>query len=376
MQGRAGQVRKDAVAAQFDSFLTSFSVGTRGWIQATPDDVVDWFSFLDSQGRGTKLVHDVACPGVGSANRGRCPPGATCAKRYAADSLRKGFYSKLKMAYKEQLGRGEDWNPVSRTGNPCATPAVEAYLTFTAAEQRQVGVSVNQAPPLLEDTLSPLLQNMRLRAQAADSVRERIVLTRDVAIFSLAMYSMRRGADLCFTMGSQVLRLPESKGFIFNFLFGKTLRASSAQAVVVLAAADHDTCAVRGVAEYISAAQDIGWDLSSGYLFSEPAADGSRGSKRITAKHMTAALQAHLRAANLPDGFTMHSFRVGGSVSRAMAGESIAQIMQVGGWKTEAIARYYVEPSAKRRRAQNYHAANDAPLSDAFEADFAACARR
>lgn len=49
--------------------------------------------------------------------------------------------------------------------------------------------------------------------------------------------------------------------------------------------------------------------------------------------------------------------------------------MKVGGWKTEAISRYYVEPSAKRRRARSYNALNDAPLSSAFEADFEACAR-
>lgn len=59
-----------------------------------------------------------------------------------------------------------------------------------------------------------------------------------------------------------------------------------------------------------------------------------------------------------------------------MAGEAIEQIMQVGGWKTESIARYYVEPSSKRQRAKGYNAANDAPLSQAFESDFAACARR
>jgi len=40
------------------------------------------------------------------------------------------------------------------------------------------------------------------------------------------------------------------------------------------------------------------------------------------------------------------------------------------------MARYYIEPSAKRRKAANYSAVNDAPLSYAFEADFAACARR
>lgn len=106
-QGRAGQVRKSVAAAQFDSFLLSFSGGARAWLSAAPDDVVDWFCFLDTQGKGTTLAHDDACPGVGSADRRRCRQGATCATRYAADSLRKGFSSKLKMPTRSN-GRGEE----------------------------------------------------------------------------------------------------------------------------------------------------------------------------------------------------------------------------------------------------------------------------
>lgn len=375
MQGRPGQVRKDVIATHFDSFLRSYSAGGRGWLQALPDDVVNWFCFLDSQGRGTKLVHVVDCPGVGLPGRDRCLPGAACAKHYPADSLRKGNFSKLKMAYKEQVDRGEEWNPVLRTGNPCAHPMVEEYLAFTAAEQKRVGVTAHQAAPLLEITLGTLLAHMRLRAQAAESVRERIVNTWDVALFSLAVYSMRRGSDLSFTLAPHILRLPEARGFIFSLLFGKTLRASI-EAVVVLATGDPDTWVMRWVNECINAAQAIGWDLSSGYLFSTPKQDdGTRGTSRLVAKDMTGALKSHLQEASLSTLFTMHFFRVGGSLSRAMAGEAIEQIMQVGGWKTEAIARYYVEPSAKRRRAQDYSAANEAPLSRAFEADFAACIR-
>ena len=111
MKGRAGQIRKDVVATQFDLFLRSYSAGARGWLQGQPDDVVNWFCYLDSQGRGTKLVHEIECPGVGLRGRDRCLPGAACAKRYASDSLRKGNFSKLKMAYKEQVGRGEQGTP-------------------------------------------------------------------------------------------------------------------------------------------------------------------------------------------------------------------------------------------------------------------------
>lgn len=64
MQGRAGQVRKLVVADQFDAFLLAYTHGARGWRHAVPDDVVDFFCYLDSQSRGNTLVHDYACPGV------------------------------------------------------------------------------------------------------------------------------------------------------------------------------------------------------------------------------------------------------------------------------------------------------------------------
>ena len=49
----------------------------------------------------------------------------------------------------EQLGKVEEWNPVEKTGNPCASPLVEYYLTFVNEEQKQVGVPVKQAAPVL-----------------------------------------------------------------------------------------------------------------------------------------------------------------------------------------------------------------------------------
>lgn len=167
---------------------------------------------------------------------------------------------------------------MSGCGNPCTSPAVDAYLTFTTEEQKRVGVTAKQAAPLLEDTLVDLLPHMRVRALASGSAAERITITRDIALFALAHHTTRRRFDLSFTMGSQVLRLPESRGFLFNFLFGKTL------AVVVRSGANQDTSAVRAVAEYIDAAQAVGWDLSTGYLFPPVLADGSRAGPQ-TSRH-------------------------------------------------------------------------------------------
>ena len=392
MAERPGQKRKSKIADDFDAFLLVRSGGRRGWATATDDDVFDWACFLDSQGHGTTWVHDRSCPGVGIADGGACRPDSGCAKRYAAGSMDKAFISKLRMAMREQLGKVEEWDPVEKKGNPCSSALVESYLTFVSEEQKQVGVPVKQAAPMLSHTLAQLLQSMRVRAQLAESLSQRIAITRDIALFSLALYSMRRGFDLSFTLASRVLRLPESAGLVFNFLFGKTLR-KSVEAVVVLADVKNpQTCAFRGVTEYISAALAIGWDLTAGYLFPVVECNGERGSVAITAPRMTATLQAHLRAGGLPDHFTMHSFRVGGSLSKSLAGTAVDEIMKIGGWKTERVARYYIGPTTsagaapegkgkrdggfQRARDNSYEIAMNFPLSQAFQDDFAACKQR
>ena len=55
-------------------------------------------------------------------------------------------------------------------------------------EQKQVGVPVNQAVPMLEHTLVDLLSDMRSPAHVAASLAKRISLTRDIALFSMAFY--------------------------------------------------------------------------------------------------------------------------------------------------------------------------------------------
>ena len=91
MEGRPGQVRKSRVADEFDAFVLVISAGSRGWTTATPDDVFDFLCYLDTQGKGTKLVHETSCPGVGRAGDDACLAGPSCARRYAAESIRKRF---------------------------------------------------------------------------------------------------------------------------------------------------------------------------------------------------------------------------------------------------------------------------------------------
>ena len=92
----------------------------------------------------------------------------------------------------------------------------------------------------------------------------------------------------------------------------------------------------------------VGWDLSVGYLFpfvETGSPDGVRGELPLTAPQMTTSLQSHLKAAGLPQYFTMHSFRVGGSFSKSLGGTPVDEIMHLGGWKTEAMVKHYIGPT-------------------------------
>ena len=83
------------------------------------------------------------------------------------------------------------------------------------------------------------------------------------------------------------------------------------------------------------------WDLTAGNILPALAAAGGRGRVPLSTTGMTATLQGHLRAAELPRHFTMHSFRVGRSLSKSLAGTAVDEIMKIGGWKTESVAKHY-----------------------------------
>ena len=79
----------------------------------------------------------------------------------------------------------------------------------------------------------------------------------------------------------------------------------------------------------------------------------------------------------------MHSFRVGGFLSKSLAGTAVDEIMKIAGWKTESVAKYYIGATSsgkvlgsKRTRGQSYASASELPLSPEFQTDFSACARK
>lgn len=76
----------------------------------------------------------------------------------------------------------------------------------------------------------------------------------------------------------------------------------------------------------------------------------------------------------------MHSFRVGGSLSRSLAGTAVDEIMQLGGWKTEAMAKHYIGATTSgavggdsQAADRLYDSANASAASTDFRDRYAAC---
>lgn len=130
--------------------------------------------FLDSQGDGTTVVHDRSYPGVGSPATDACFTTPPYAKQCAAEPLRNGSLSQLKMAC-EQLERGDAWNPDNMSGNRCDAQLVESY-SICARKSRKWGVSrLNRGGAHIgTHSRRPLGLHMRTRAQLSPSVLVRV----------------------------------------------------------------------------------------------------------------------------------------------------------------------------------------------------------
>ena len=180
IRGRRGEQRKCVNADNFDAFVRTHTQGALGWAAALDTDVLYWLCWLDTEGAGNTVVHTPHCPGVGDGTRDQCPEGDPCPKRYAYASLDKGQISKLRITYQDQLGRPDEWNPITLRGNQVSGALIKVHLKFAREEQRQVGVTTKQAQILMSLQLGKLVSHMRRTARSRKTMGERISITRDI----------------------------------------------------------------------------------------------------------------------------------------------------------------------------------------------------
>ena len=145
----------------------------------------------------------------------------------------------------------------------------------------------------------------------------------------------------------RILRLPNTSGLMCNFQWGKTQRDGADHLLTIPYDEEYvSICPVRATEQLVAVGTQVGWDMTSGYLFSD-ASEGAqgealRGSLPVTTATMSSALKQYAIAAEETQEFSLHSFRSGGAVSRALAGDSLSTIMQRAYWKSPKTAWRYM----------------------------------
>ena len=315
-------------------------------IMAQPNDVVAFLCWLDSCSEKRRTaVHARDCEAVGTSELLNCSTTEEgCTLRYAHDSLRTNYVSKLAMAYERDLGVTHDWNSALRTGNPVRSDLVTQYMAFVREKQKKAGVEVSQAPAMLHSHLTAIIAHMTLHIRSTQDLYDKVVF----ALFTVAFNTLKRGHGLSRTLIQRILRLPNECGFLVNFQWGKTMRDGADH----LMAVEYDTKRmttrpIREVEQYIAVGTALGWNMTQGYLFpriSRRPNTGApiRGKMPISAPDITKALKVHARNAGERTAFTMHSSRSGGAFTRALAGEDLPTVMERGFWKKPGTAWRYL----------------------------------
>lgn len=346
---KASTRSRSATWALFSNFLASRKDGFVSIENAQPKDVVEFLCWLDSCGsRRRTVVHARHCEAVGTKDLTACSTKkGECNLRYAFDSLRTNHVSKLSMVFEKEMGVVTPWSQDMRVGNPVKSELVAQYMAFTTGEQKQAGVLVHQAPVILRSHLEKMIFPMQIRLQYAKSDVERITLARDIAFFTVAFSTTKRGVELTNILIQRILRLPNKSGLMCNFQWGKTQR-DGADHILTIPYDDEYVaiCPVRAVERLVEIGKRVGWDTTSGFLFSdisEKAQGGApRGSLPVTTSKMSEALKRYAKAVGETQGFSLHSFRSGGAVTRALAGDSLSTIMQKAYWKNPKTAWRYM----------------------------------
>ena len=136
-----------------------------------------------------------------------------------------------------------------------------------------------------------------------------------------------RGADLGQVKTMEIARFPSDDGFLFNHRWGKTLRDGSSNVFGLRRHSNPFICPVRAIENYIIISQNLGVDLSHGYLFCPTSPQGSVLDKPFLPSTAESRLKFYLGQAKIDEGETLHSFRSGCALTLAFTGSPLADVM-------------------------------------------------
>jgi hypothetical protein len=212
---------------------------------ATP---LDLCRFLVWKDKGEKTqVHLSSCPHLGLHGVKSC----ACPVRLSYKSV-DSLIGKLRTIFKS-AGRDGNWDVALGLGNPAASLEVQRYLKAFTSEQLQATITPQQATPLFVHKLLLLSRHIhRQMTTPGVSALALFTFARDDAFFKTLFFSGDRAHDLNAVKTQEILRFPRDDGFLFNHVWGKTLRDGSSNLFGIRRHRNPSLCPVTAIETYMA----------------------------------------------------------------------------------------------------------------------------
>ena len=331
--GKSYSKQKCALSNELKVFMSKLCP-PKSLDSVNPEDLRMFLVSKECKGR-TKL-HSKDCVHMGVQGQNKCDCPFTLTIK-TVDSL----IGKLRAILNEH-GRSGEWNPISGTGNPAASPVLKKHLQCVTLEQTSASVVPKQAVPMLFDKLARLCRYLNYKAFREREPVSKFLYARDCAYFSVLSHTGGRGGDMGLITANRLFQLPDDKGLVISQIEGKTVKIDNPNNIVLFRSKDPDICPVRCLRIYLDTAQKVGVNLKEDFLFrSRDIKSKEISEKAVTSSGMTDRLRGHLEAINLYAGETAHSSRRGLAITLRMLGVDDNSISNHIGWRSESMLATY-----------------------------------
>ena len=307
------QRQKSSLQRQLESYLWSLP-DKKSLNIASPQDIIGVLIWRDKFGK--TILHADDCSAL-SGGKDRC----ICSRALAAGTIENNI-AKLKSIFRDN-GRGSQWNNELNLGNLAAHSSIKGYHKLILEEQVQARTFPCQAVPLFLDKLKSLCSHLRSLATAPN-----VNPSCRYIFFSIDFFSGDRGSDLGRVKSSDVLSLPDNKGFLINQVFGKTLCGNGSNVFGLKPIPNSSFCPVTNLHFYVALSGKMGVVLKGGFLFRATNPCGNITESPFVASAVANRLRKLLTDLKIYNGETMHSFRSGCSITLSLLGVSYKQSSQ------------------------------------------------
>ena len=141
----------------------------------------------------------------------------------------------------------------------------------------------------------------------------------------------------------EILRFPNDDGFLFNHIWGKTLRGGDSNVFGIRRNPQIKICPVQGIEQYMTVAQQLQVDLTKGYLFRPTTPQGGILDAPFSSSAVEARLKGYLKKMGSDNGETLRGFRAGCAITLALSGADLSEIMDHVGSTRRHTALYYLQ---------------------------------